>query len=196
VQAHHAGFAVHAAFPGAEPAMFPDAVEVLDHLDLSALTCRSPRLVVVATQGKRDQAGLVAALETGAAYIAFVASARKAAKLKSGLKERGHNAAQVDAIRSPAGIEIGAVTPEEIAVSVLAGVIHANRSGTRAGNGATAEAVDRDVPPVASDTISTASGSCCSDTADAAPPAALNGSACCGGESTPQKPGPAGMDAA
>jgi xanthine dehydrogenase accessory factor len=68
-------------------------------------------------------------LSTGAGYIAFVASERKAGKLKQYLKERGHDAERVDAILSPAGVEIGAVTPEEIALSVLAGVVQARRAG-------------------------------------------------------------------
>ena len=61
------------------------------------------------------EAGLEAALQTGSPYVAFVASERKARKLKQGLKERGLEAGRVDAVLAPAGIEIGAVTPEEIA---------------------------------------------------------------------------------
>lgn len=129
VLAHHAGFAVHAAFPGADADMFPTAVQIIDGLELQGLACGVPPLVVVATQGKRDEAGLEAALESGAPHIAFIASARKADKLRGYLKERGHDAARVDAIVAPAGIEIGALTPEEIAVSVLAGLIQARRSG-------------------------------------------------------------------
>jgi xanthine dehydrogenase accessory factor len=129
--AHRLGFAVTAAFPGADQTLFPDADRVLDKLDgLDAEG--APAFVVVATQGKRDEAGLEAALSTGAAYVAFVASERKAGKLKQYLKERGQDAARVDAIVSPAGVEIGAVTPEEIALSVLAGVVQARRSGAMA----------------------------------------------------------------
>lgn len=129
VLADHAGLAVHAAFPGADSDMFPQATQIIDGLDLAALRCGVPPLVVVATQGKRDEAGLEAALQTGSPHVAFVASARKADKLRAYLKERGHDPAQVDRILSPAGIEIGAVTPEEIAVSVLAGLIQARRAG-------------------------------------------------------------------
>jgi xanthine dehydrogenase accessory factor len=125
--AHHAGFAVHAAFPGADAEMFPQAVQIIDGLDLEALRCEVPPLVVVATQGKRDEAGLEAALKTASPHIAFIASARKADKLRNYLKERGQDPGRVDAIISPAGIEIGAVTPEEIAVSVLAGLIQTRR---------------------------------------------------------------------
>jgi xanthine dehydrogenase accessory factor len=125
--ARHAGFGVHAAFPGADAQLFPDALQVIDGLDLDQLRCGIPPFVVVATQGKRDEAGLEAALKLGASDIAFVASARKAGKLKQGLIERGQAAERVEAIKAPAGIEIGAVTPEEIAVSLLAGLIQARR---------------------------------------------------------------------
>ena len=129
--ARRVGFAVTAAFPGADRALFPEADRVIDKLD-GLVAAGSPAFVVVATQGKRDEAGLEAALSTGAGYIAFIASERKAGKLKQYLKERGHDAARVDAIISPAGVEIGAVTPEEIALSALAGIVQARRAGAAA----------------------------------------------------------------
>ena len=130
--AREVGFSVTAAFSGADKKMFPEADRILDRLDGLELPPGGPGFVVVATQGKRDEAGLEAALATGAEYIAFIASERKAAKLKEYLRERGHDRARVDAIIAPAGVEIGAVTPEEIALSVLAGVVQARRSGSGA----------------------------------------------------------------
>jgi len=127
--AQRVGFAVNVAFPEADKTMFPDAVHIEDNLDTQTLAGLQARFVVVATQGKRDEAGLEAALATGAPYIAFIASARKAEKLKAYLKERGHEPARVDSILSPAGIEINAETPEEIALSVLAGLVKARHSG-------------------------------------------------------------------
>ncbi len=127
--ARRVGYAVTSIFPGADQALFPEADQVIDKFDdLAAVG--APSFVVVATQGKRDEAGLEAALSTGAGYIAFIASERKAGKLRQYLKERGHDAARVDAIVAPAGVEIGAVTPEEIALSVLAGVVQARHAGT------------------------------------------------------------------
>ncbi len=125
--ASRAGFDVSAAFPGADRDMFPDALQVLDSLDVGSLPGSTPAFVVVATQGKRDEGGLEAALATGSPYIAFIASERKAEKLRDYLKERGHDAQRVDAIVSPAGVEIGAVTYEEIALSVLAGLVKTRR---------------------------------------------------------------------
>jgi xanthine dehydrogenase accessory factor len=125
--ASRVGFDVSAASPGADREMFPDALQVLDSLDVTSLQGGEASFVVVATQGKRDEAGLEAALASGAPYIAFIASERKADKLRGYLKERGHDARRVDAIDAPAGVEIGAVTYEEIALSVLAGLIKARR---------------------------------------------------------------------
>ncbi len=125
--ASRAGFDVSAAYPGADSDMFPDALQVVDGLDVDSLPGGTPTFVVVGTQGKRDEGGLEAALATGAPYIAFIASERKAAKLRDYLKERGHDAERVDAIVSPAGVEIGAVSYEEIALSVLAGLVKARR---------------------------------------------------------------------
>jgi len=123
------GFDVFVAGPGADAAAFPTARQVLDGLGLADLACATPDYAVVATQGKRDEEGLEAVLGTGADQIAFIASRRKAAKLREYLKERGHDGSRVDAILSPAGVDIGAVTPEEIALSVLASVVKARRTG-------------------------------------------------------------------
>jgi len=127
VLANRTGFAVTAACPGANTDMFPEVTQLIDGLDLTGVATPPPHFVVVATQGKYDEEGLEAALATGAPYIAFIASERKAEKLRGYLKERGYDAARVDAIISPAGIEIGAVTPEEIALSVLAAVVKLRR---------------------------------------------------------------------
>lgn len=121
------GFAVHIASPGATPDLFPQAERIVTRFDGGVPA--APAFVVVATQGNRDEAGLEAALATGAEYIGFIASQRKAAKLKQYLKERGHEPERVDAIIAPAGVLTGAVTPEEIALSVLTGVVQARRAG-------------------------------------------------------------------
>lgn len=88
--------------------------------------------VVVATQGRRDLQGLRAALASQARQVFFVASAKKAAVLKAALVEAGEARDAVDAIVAPAGQPIGAQTPEEIALSVLAAVVAARRGATAA----------------------------------------------------------------
>jgi len=126
--AHFAGFTVTVASPAADEASFPWADEVITEFDAANATFASAPLVVVATQGKDDQAALQAALRVDTFHRSFVASERKADKLKQVLKDKGHDPQTIDAIIAPAGLEIGASAPQEIAVSVLAGLIAARHA--------------------------------------------------------------------
>lgn len=90
-----------------------------------------PRFVVVATQGKGDEAGLRAAIASGADYIAFVGSRRKFAALADRLRADGIEEARIASIKAPAGLNIHAITPEEIALSILGEIIQNRRSGER-----------------------------------------------------------------
>jgi xanthine dehydrogenase accessory factor len=100
----------------------------VQHVSDEAATAIAPgAFVVVATQGRRDLPGLRAALRAQARRIFFVASARKGQVLKAALVEAGEDAAAVEAIVAPAGQPIGAQTPQEIALSVLAAVVAARR---------------------------------------------------------------------
>jgi len=85
--------------------------------------------VVVATQGRRDLPGLQVALSLQAAKIWLVASARKARALREALLAANCNSEAVSAIIAPAGQAIGAQSPEEIALSVLAAVVATRRAG-------------------------------------------------------------------
>jgi xanthine dehydrogenase accessory factor len=89
------------------------------------------RFVVVATQGKGDEAGLRAALASGAAYVAFVGSRRKFATLAARLAEDGVRAEDLARVKAPAGLDIHAITPEEIALSILAEITALRRAGGR-----------------------------------------------------------------
>jgi xanthine dehydrogenase accessory factor len=78
---------------------------------------------VVSTQGEGDEEALEQAARTNAAYVAFVASKVKAQKVFEYLREAGVPSERVSQIRAPAGLDIHASTPEEIAVSILAEII-------------------------------------------------------------------------
>ena len=119
---------VAVAAPGAERDDFADASDWLE--DIDEVTSLEPRAdaVVVATQGGGDAKGLAAALESGANYIGFVASPKKGARLKESMQQRGFSAEAVDAIEAPAGLDIGARTPEEIALSILAEIIEQRKA--------------------------------------------------------------------
>jgi len=86
------------------------------------------RYVVVATQGSGDLQALELALSLSARHIAFVGSGRKIAHLREKLVDRGAEPLSVARINSPAGIDIRAVTPQEIALSILADIIKFRRS--------------------------------------------------------------------
>jgi xanthine dehydrogenase accessory factor len=88
---------------------------------------RAEDFIVVATQGRGDAEALKAALGPGARYTAFVGSAAKVAALKAALLAEGHDAPPLDRLRGPAGLDIGAVTPEEVALSILAEIVRARR---------------------------------------------------------------------
>lgn len=140
------GFSVIAAFPGADRNAFPDAMQIVDGLEVERADTGPQDFVVVATQGRKDEEGLEAALATHAGFIAFVGSRRKADKLKRYLKERGHAAKRVDAISAPAGLDVGAVTPAEIALSIVADLIKRRRKYSTARAETPAE--PRVAPPV------------------------------------------------
>ncbi|MEM7060495.1 MAG: XdhC family protein [Pseudomonadota bacterium] len=85
--------------------------------------------VVIASQGANDLAALRRALQSPAAIVTMVASHRKAEHLKTRLREEGMDRERLDQLISPAGLDIGAIDPHEIAVSILALLIHKRRSG-------------------------------------------------------------------
>lgn len=127
--APHVGFDVTVLAHGADSARLAGTARVLADDDSARVAAQvAPgAFVVVATQGRRDLQGLRAALAVRARQVSLVASARKAQVLKAALVEAGHNAAAVAAIVAPAGQAIGAQTPQEIALSVLAAVVAARR---------------------------------------------------------------------
>ncbi|HVT18223.1 MAG TPA: XdhC family protein [Thermoanaerobaculia bacterium] len=130
------GYTVLAVDAAAEPALFPGADQVLTDLaspDLAAAASRGQCYAVVATMGERDEEAVQAALALAPAYLGVVASARRFAQLRQTLLAQGVAAEALDGIRSPAGVAIGAVTPEEIALSVLAEVVQRRRAAAPAG---------------------------------------------------------------
>ena len=84
--------------------------------------------VVVATHGELDEDALTQVLATPVGYISLVASRKRAASILETLHRRGVPRDHLGRLKAPAGLDIGAVTPEEIAVSILAEIIHARQS--------------------------------------------------------------------
>jgi xanthine dehydrogenase accessory factor len=88
--------------------------------------------VVVSTQGSGDRAALKAAAALDARYIAFVGSRRKVAILRDELASEGVSRARLDSIKAPAGLDIGAITTEEIALSIVTEMIAIRRANREA----------------------------------------------------------------
>jgi xanthine dehydrogenase accessory factor len=129
-QARRLGYHVTVAAARADLVESPDADLVIDGLVLGKLN-QAKRFVVVSTQGKGDEAALRAAIDTPAAYRAFVGSRRKMAALRAKLIGEGFAAAALDTVKAPAGLDLGAITPEEIAMSILAEITVERRRGQR-----------------------------------------------------------------
>jgi xanthine dehydrogenase accessory factor len=129
-QARRLGFHVTLAAPASDVTEIPDADRVIDGFALGDLH-QARRFVVISTQGKGDEAALRVAVKTDAAYHAFVGSRRKMAALRTKLTAEGTDAGALDCIKAPAGLDLGAITPEEIAMSILAEITVERRRGQR-----------------------------------------------------------------
>jgi xanthine dehydrogenase accessory factor len=87
--------------------------------------------VVVSTQGAGDRAALKAVAAMEARYRAFVGSRRKAETLRRELGAEGVSAEGLSGVKAPAGLDISAITSEEIALSILAEMTAARRRPER-----------------------------------------------------------------
>jgi xanthine dehydrogenase accessory factor len=124
------GWAVDAVLPDAEPAAFPEADRVLARPEPpTPAQSRSGVFAVVSTMGERDEDALSAAVAVAPAYLGVVASRRRYADLRDALLARGVAASALERVKNPAGKDIGAKTPEEIAVSVLAEIVELRSAG-------------------------------------------------------------------
>lgn len=88
--------------------------------------------IVVASHGVFDEDALEQALQSDARYVSLVASRRRAAAVTDVLRVRGLSAERLSGLRAPAGLDIGAVTPAEIAASILAEIVQVSREQSTA----------------------------------------------------------------
>lgn len=108
---------------------------------------------VVATMGERDEEAIRAALALRPAYLGVVASAKRFAQLRQALLAKGVPGAALDSIRSPAGVAIGAQTPEEIAISVLAEIVERRHAAAAAQGAAEAASPAQAIDPICGMTV-------------------------------------------
>jgi xanthine dehydrogenase accessory factor len=124
--ARRAGFAVTVCAPAAEQQVFGEADKRIEGFALPVDEAGA-RYVVVSTQGRGDEAALLAALAVDVDYVAFVGSRRKAETLKATLAQRGVAAERLAKLKAPAGLDLGAITPDEIAISIVAEIVAVRR---------------------------------------------------------------------
>ena len=118
-----AGYKMNMVSEHAEKDFFPSASSVNKLSEVKEGTDLSAHYVVVCTQGEDDEVSMRKALEGKPRYVAFVASRKKANSVFLGLKREGVPHKVLASIKTPAGLDINAKTPHEVAISILAQII-------------------------------------------------------------------------
>jgi xanthine dehydrogenase accessory factor len=126
--ARRIGFDVTVCAAAADQSAFAEADRRIEGYALPVEEAPA-RFVVVSTQGRGDEAALQAALAVETDYVAFVGSRKKAQALKAKLARLGVDPGRLEKLKAPAGLDLGAITPDEIAVSILAEIVAARRRG-------------------------------------------------------------------
>jgi xanthine dehydrogenase accessory factor len=138
---------------GGSPVAHAGVGKVVTTLDLENAGVGEGSLVVVATQGHYDEAALEKALATQAAYIGLVASKKRAEAVLGYLRQRGVSDESLARVRSPAGLDLGRVSHEEIAVAVLAELVQLRAEGALGTGVAIAPAREQAVDPICGMTV-------------------------------------------
>jgi xanthine dehydrogenase accessory factor len=123
-----AGWRVTVIDPVVDAEAFPAAERVLTTADLGHLDPEVAPYVIVATQGVWDEEATAAALGREASYVGLVASPTRANVVRSWLRdEAAIPDERLAALRAPAGLDLGAETAEEVALSILAELVQVRR---------------------------------------------------------------------
>ncbi len=127
------GFHVVVDDPDADREHYPSASQVLvDDLDYSQLTPGAADFVVIATQHKGDHESLQVVLRRHVPYVGLVASRKRSGLVLEYLKKEGLGDTELARVHAPAGLDLGARTPEEIALSVMSEIVLLRRGGSGA----------------------------------------------------------------
>jgi len=105
------------------------AVTQIDIADLSAIHIDERTSVLVATHGQYDEDALEQALRSPAVYVGMVGSRRRAEACREYLRATGLAEQEIERLKAPAGLDVGALTPQEIAASILAELVQVRRRG-------------------------------------------------------------------
>ena len=136
-------FANKEKFPDASEALAADWEQLFQKIKLN----NSSYLVIVTRGHKEDMTVLRWAVTTDARYIGLIGSRRKVISIYKVLEQEGISREKLERVHAPIGVEIGALTPEEIAISIVGELIAVRRSKSLSG----AKTPGRDFP---ADTVS------------------------------------------
>lgn len=117
------GFRVTVVDPLLNIADLPDVDRILNTLDLSQLPPGGNRYVVMASRGRFDEEAVEQGLQANVAYLGLVANKRRAQEILRGLEARSESAEKLRAVHAPAGLDIMAQSPQEIALSIMAQIV-------------------------------------------------------------------------
>jgi xanthine dehydrogenase accessory factor len=120
------GFRATAVDPLATQEAYPEA-KVVAARSFDELAATTPPYAVVASQGQWDEEAVEALLRRDVAYVGLVASARRATAVREYLDLAGVPAERAAALRAPCGLDLGATTAGEVAVSILAEIVQVRR---------------------------------------------------------------------
>ncbi len=134
--AYTAGFAIvvtddREAFSNKQ--RFPMARELYTSYEaaFAAITPNTSSYLVIVTRGHRDDLRVLGwAVKTDARYIGMIGSKRKVLSVYKALEAEGIPRALFERVHAPVGLEIGALTPEEIAVSITAELVSVRRNAS------------------------------------------------------------------
>src|SRR4030088_736376 len=116
-------FATKERFPSAREVHAEDFDQAMRHLDPNESS-----YIVIVTRGHRDDMRILRwAVQTQARYVGMIGSRRKVIEIFKTLQKEGVPAHLFDRVHAPVGLDIGAVTPEEIAVAITAELIAIRR---------------------------------------------------------------------
>ena len=119
-------FANEERFPMAERVIAEEPAPALDALDINDSTYA----VLVSRGHQLDEEGLRHLVGRGAAYVGMIGSRRRTGTVLQHLADDGFDLADLEAVYTPIGLDIGAETPEEIAMSILSEMVLERRGGT------------------------------------------------------------------
>jgi xanthine dehydrogenase accessory factor len=149
------GYSVDVVDVAGEAVAIPEADRLITASDVARLHPQHPGLArrvfaVVATMGQHDEDALLTALALQPAYLGVVASRKRFKQIRDTIGARGAAVADVEKVSCPAGLDIGARSPEEIALSILAEIVQRRHGSPRL---AEVEESVQERPEVATDPV-------------------------------------------